>query len=391
MHDNNSKPVILVFTGNYLPGYKAGGPIRSISNIIDRIGDRYSFYVITRDRDLGDTGAYNIVPTSDWVAVGKASVSYLSPSAASMRSMRRLVAEVHPDLIYFNSFFDPLFTIRPLILRLVGLIPPRTKVVVAPRGEFSEGAIELKRLKKRVYMTFAKVFGLYQNVIWQACSVLEMEDIRRELGAAATVFVAENMFNPSMPSQVVKANKMPGLLRAVFVSRISPKKNTYGALNILKGVRKDVELHIYGYVDDVAYWEECRKIISELPGNVKVYYYGAIDHQLIFSEMSKYDVLFLPTFGENFGHVILEAMTCGLPAVISDRTPWRNLADLGVGWDLPLGRPDLFVRILEYCAEMDQVSYHAMSENARRYASKFVQGSIPEKETDKLFRTALFG
>ncbi len=52
-------------------------------------------------------------------------------------------------------------------------------------------------------------------------------------------------------------------------------------------------------------------------------------------------LLFLPTRSENFGHVILEALAAGCPVLLSDRTPWRNLARAGVGWDLPLDRPEL--------------------------------------------------
>jgi hypothetical protein len=37
----NIKLKIMTFVGSYLPGYKAGGPIRTLANIVDRLGDEF--------------------------------------------------------------------------------------------------------------------------------------------------------------------------------------------------------------------------------------------------------------------------------------------------------------------------------------------------------------
>ena len=55
--------------------------------------------------------------------------------------------------------------------------------------------------------------------------------------------------------------------------------------------------------------------------------------------MAANDLFFLPTRGENFGHVIAEALSVGTPVLISDQTPWRKLAAVGLGHDLPLAVP----------------------------------------------------
>ena len=60
-----------------------------------------------------------------------------------------------------------------------------------------------------------------------------------------------------------------------------------------------------------------------------------------------HDLLILPTQGENHGYVIQEALLSGCPVLISDRTPWRGLAALGVGADLPLEQPERFVAWLD--------------------------------------------
>ena len=44
---------ILLVTDHYLPGYRAGGPLRTIAGLIERFADEHEFFVLTRDRDFG--------------------------------------------------------------------------------------------------------------------------------------------------------------------------------------------------------------------------------------------------------------------------------------------------------------------------------------------------
>ena len=84
-----------------------------------------------------------------------------------------------------------------------------------------------------------------------------------------------------------------------------------------------------------------------------VKYHGVIKHEEVARELAGHDLFFLPTWGENFGHVIHEALAAGLPVLISDKTPWRNLEDQGVGWDLPLDAPEKFRRVIEDQSAVD--------------------------------------
>jgi len=85
--------VARIFTtiGSYLPGYKAGGPIRSVANLIDALGDDFEFRVVTSDRDLGEDKAYDGIVKGSWQSVGKANVRYLSPADMHLVSWYRLL------------------------------------------------------------------------------------------------------------------------------------------------------------------------------------------------------------------------------------------------------------------------------------------------------------
>src|SRR3546814_5970605 len=77
--------------------------------------------------------------------------------------------------------------------------------------------------------------------------------------------------------------------------------------------------------------QRCEAAITALPSHVVAVYGGSIEPSDVVPALSRHDIFFLPTFGENYGHVIAEALEAGLRLLISDQTPWRGLAEAGVG------------------------------------------------------------
>ncbi len=84
------RTIILALVHYYLPGFKAGGPIRSISNLVERLGDEFDLRIIAADRDFREDTPYTDVVIEGWNQVGKAQVYYLSAGVGSLRSLLRL-------------------------------------------------------------------------------------------------------------------------------------------------------------------------------------------------------------------------------------------------------------------------------------------------------------
>lgn len=376
---------ILAFLGWYLPGYRGGGPTRTLANMVDRLGDEFEFKIVTSDRDSKDTKPYPGITVDDWNNVGKGKVFYISPNKRSLRYFRRICLNAEYDILYLNSFFSP-FTIKPLLLRWLKLVPNKY-LVIAPRGEFSPGSLSLKKLKKIIYIVVVKIIGLYRGVTWQASSKYDEINIRRWFGEKAKVVVA-----PDLPPQVYMAeesarrsNKAKGSLNILFLSRISREKNLHIALKAISGLKGKIQFNIYGPIENVVYWAECQEIISNLPSHIKVRYCSSVAHGKVISVMSEYDILFLPTKGENFGHAILEAFCAGCPVLISDQTPWRGLEKKNVGWDLPLSRTELFMDVLQGCVEMDNAEYLKWSDEAKKYGLQVLKNEMSVESNRKLF------
>jgi glycosyltransferase involved in cell wall biosynthesis len=384
-----ARPEILVFADYYLPGFKAGGPIRCLANIVNGLGDDFDFRVVTRDRDYGDSKPYSSIRQNTWRPSGKAKVLHLSPDHLSARTLRRVIAESSSRVVYLNSFFSPVFALQTLLLRWLGALPP-ISFIVAPRGEFSPSALKLKKTKKLLYVLLAKSLRLYKDVLWQASNETEEEDIRRCFGAAVRIAVVPDVSAPILPrTERTRVAKRAGQIKVAFASRISRIKNLHAALKMLTRLNGQIEFNIYGPLEDKSYWAACASIITTLPRNISVKYHGAIQHEQMGQVLSENHLFLLPTLGESYGHAIVEAMLAGCPVIISDQTPWRDLEAKRVGWDLPLTRTDLFENALQTCIDMDETTYSLRSASAQAYAMNIVDKNRGTELTRTLFEHAL--
>ena len=169
MNNLSTKPKILVFIPNYLPGYKSGGILRTVVNTVNWLNSDYEFWIVTRDRDLGSDEPYQEILTNEWQYVEGAMVLYLPPELITIHKLTKLIATTSHDLIHLNSFFDSVFTIKVLLARRMGCLS-RKPLILSPRGEFVEGPLKLKYTKKITYIYLSKLLGFYKNVIWHASS-----------------------------------------------------------------------------------------------------------------------------------------------------------------------------------------------------------------------------
>lgn len=366
-----AKKKILVFTSYYLPGYKAGGPIRTISNMVKALGDKFEFYIVTSDRDAFESKPYpGVERNKSWRMVGSANVMYLSPDNRSFGSLRKIIKETPHDFLYLNSYFDYGFSIKVLILRRLRLIPRRV-AVLAPRGEFSEGALELKKNKKALFRSISNLLGLHKGIRWHASSGYEKSDILRVQPKANVkdIRVAVNLPDlSSIYKELDFTSREPGApLRVVFLSRVNQKKNLDFVIEVLRfsGVRADLD--VFGLIDDEVYYKKCEEIANTVP-NLYFRYMGTVSHSDVITTLSRYDLFFLPTKGENYGHVILESLTAGTPALISNTTPWKDFDEQGVGWVVPLENKASFAEKIRFMANMRPDAQLIMRGKSSQYA-----------------------
>lgn len=382
----NQKPKFLIFIRHYLPGFRSGGPVRSVANVVKALSSECEFYVICLNRDNGVVDPYPNLVQREWVEFGAAKVYYASNNELTYSFYKKIISDIRPDLIYLNSLFDRTFSIKPLLSAGRGR---RVPIILAPRGELSPGALGLKEFRKRMFLAVVKAINLYQYVIWHASSVDEQDRILSVFNPdRSQVFLASNL--PDVPKEVLmKTIKKPGALRIVLPARISPMKNTLAAIRMVAKLKGEIELDLWGPLENTEYWPVCQQQIQLCPPNVKVHYRGEVEHEKLHALLQGYDLMLLPTLGENFGHSIIEALSAGLPVIISNRTPWKNLMAEGVGADLPLEDELEFVRQLEYFQSMDERDMENVRNACHHYARVWHAKYANPEEYRKMFNTVI--
>ena len=364
------KKKVLIMAGYYVPSVKGGGPIQSIKNLVDNLSERFDFYLVAADRDLGDDKPFENIKIDEWVQVGNAKVFYTNPSKLTWRKTANVIKSVDYDVIYLNSFFSYKFSTVPILLRKIKKISHKP-IVIAPRGQFSPGALGLKSGKKKLYIKVTNAVGLYKDTTWHATADTEKSHIINVIGNGEKITIANNLTANYKEFKYDKTiEKKKGELKVVFISRVHPKKNLKKAIEFIKNIQGKIIFNIYGPLEDKVYWSECQKIISELPENICVSHQGTVDHNDIIDIFKSHHIFLFPTLGENFGHVISEALIGGCPVIISDNTPWRDLEIKQVGWDIKLKDEDKFVKVLQQCVDLENENYKILSRNAFEYGKR---------------------
>lgn len=383
---NITKISVICITDYFLPGFKGGGPIRTLANLCELLAEDLTFSIFTRDRDLGMTEAYPNISANSWSQTSYGQIFYATPDRFSAKGLRAIMSYGEFDVLYLNSFWSYRASISVYLnWRISGR---NVAILIAPRGEFSPGALALKRLKKSAFLMLMRGLGLYRHVHWHASNSLEASDILRQFpDAEKRIHIAAD------PISMVKVDEAPplfpiktaGRLKIAFISRISPKKNLDGLIKILGGVQRKVELSIYGPIEDAAYWRKCLTRIDELPDGISVVYHGPVDPRDITATFAAHDIFAFPTHGENFGHVIFEALRAGTPVLLSDQTPWKNSA-CGALSIASLNAINEWRQKIEQAADRSQEEQDSLRRAALEYARLYAADDKTRSDNLTMFR-----
>ena len=374
---------ILILIDWFYPGYKAGGPIQSVLNLIHLLRSTYDVYVLTTDTDHGESEPYKNIVSDKWSFSDELGVYiyYAKKSKLNKQQIKTEINNIDANFIYLNHMYSPLFVLYPLLLKYTGKL--KAKLVICPRGALYNSAIAVKAFKKRPLLFVLRLLKIQKKILFHATNEREKVAIEKYF-PAADILVADNL--PDFNQKEFKVlSKYKGDLKCVFISRIVPIKNLSFILDVLQQVKAKILLTIAGPTEDIAYWDLCKKKILKLPSNIQVNFVGSVSKSEIQNLIESHHLFVLPTKGENFGHAIFESFLYGRPVLISDQTPWLDLLDSKSGWDLPLNNPEKFVTTLEEFANFGQQEFDIFARGAWNYAHEFIMKNSSKENYLKLF------
>jgi glycosyltransferase involved in cell wall biosynthesis len=174
---------------------------------------------------------------------------------------------------------------------------------------------------------------------------------------------------------------------ALFLSRVHPKK---GVLELVRAWGQAAptgwRLCIAG-PDEGGHWGQVERLVRQLGLGDRVEYLGPVEGERKAALYREADLFLLPTFSENFGVVVAEALAHGLPVITTRGAPWADLVAHRCGWWIDMGVEPLVAVLREATALTDE-ERAALGARGREYVRRFDWGRIAE-QTLALYRWIL--
>ena len=229
-------------------------------------------------------------------------------------------------LFHYTVFFSLLFSVFQ-----------KKKIVVCPRGSFSVFTLNNKLpFIKLLWLNFF-IKPLLNKIIWQACSYLEERDILNKFPNADVKIINDGIDYESFQNSIlVSRNELLNKFTGITFDDVSIIFFSMGRLHKIKGFDvlidafnlflvkdKYAKLIIAGRDDGVG--KKLENQIKKLNLSSSVFLIGAVNFEDKKLLLNNCDYFTLASEFESFGIVIAEALSCGKPVVISNKTPWKDI------------------------------------------------------------------
>jgi glycosyltransferase involved in cell wall biosynthesis len=309
-----------------------------------------------------------LIEFDKWTEIDNIRVRYCTDnSKLSLRVIFHSIKEIlKNDVILLSS----VFYIPSFFIALFATLTSK-KIIWSPRGELFKSAINGSK-PKLLYVRLLK-FLFSKRIIFHATSSIEKREIEKYFGSSVRTIVIPNYMElHDKKDRIENAGKY-----FLYVGRIAPIK----ALdNLLLGLAKsdtfiksDYKLLIAGGVEKQfeGYYNQLNKILSEnLLLKEKVVFLGNVEGEQKFQLYADAYYSILVSHSENFGNVVIEALSQGTPVIASLGTPWQDLDKKKAGLWID-NNVDEIAENIDKVLAMDVEEYQQVRDNAYKLALNF--------------------
>lgn len=376
---------------SYLPGTLGGGPVRGLSNMVAQLSEHHEFFILTRNHDYLDSNAYPNIKPNEWIKDEAGSQVYYASGQCWKRASIEAIEALKPDWIYLQGAFSPMTRVLLSACKSNKALHGY-KILLAPHGNLSPATLKHHAWRKYFWLSYAKTRNLYSHVSWHSASARESEQIRKCFGAGVDIRevpmapaprefserVTEPNPAPFNPNLELDSRQPAKCLRLVYFGRLSPEKNlefAFKCLSEFATTHPDTQV-VYDVIGSGSpgYVSQLEAIAHQMPANLHISFIGQLSVSALRAQLCQsadsndasleargaYACMLMPSRTENFSYTILESLQAGIPVLVSDQTPWRDLMAKGVGWDLPLQAVD------SWCLALEELSRQSAAEESER-------------------------
>lgn len=316
----------ILLIGPFPPVYSYGGPTKSIHGIYCTLRDsEFDCKVLSPIKNL-DGSNIDIISSNQDIIYSKNFYFDFFKIAKNV------------DVIWFNSFFE--FKLIFLIFFSKIL---KFKLIISPRGQLSDEAIKTSNsFIKKIFIAVIKI--LKSSLYFHSTSNSETDAITDKINTS-NITCLSNLFTLKFLENTQDKSKY------IFYSRIHKKKGLYFLLKTIDDNNINIDLDVYGFIEDKNYWKKCKILIDKLDN---INYMGSIDNGDLQILKNKYSFFIFPTLNENFGHIIIELISLGIIPIISkSTTPFDIQINEKIGLNFSLNSQSELSDILNKTKQID--------------------------------------
>jgi glycosyltransferase involved in cell wall biosynthesis len=237
------------------------------------------------------------------------------------------IKELHEQkkfaLIHLHGIWPPLLVVGALFARIKGI-----PLVISPHGCLEPWALDYKKKKKLLALKTYQGYVLRSASMFVATADQELKSIRN-LGYRQPVAVIPNGVDVSLPA---KTEVLAELKTILFLSRLHPKKGLLDLVEAWVLVRQPGWRIVIAGADEGGYREVVEALINKKGLKPDFEFTGFVDGERKQSCFDTATLFILPTYSENFGIAIAEALANELPVITTTGAPWHDLVEHQCGW-----------------------------------------------------------
>lgn len=311
---------------------KTGGTAFFLQTLANEIAKTNEVYIITKKTDAQvEMKNVNIINLD----------IRLSKLPSFFLKLNQSVKRINPDIIHINV----IWMLQSFIMHLVAKINNK-KVVLSPHGMLEPWIMKRNKWKKKIALFLYQRYSIRTADFIHVTSKQESDNLK-EFKLNSNIEMIPNavtISNNELKSSWKISNKL------LFLSRIHVKKGIELFIETVRQLGddfKDIEIIVAGD-GEPHYIESLKKTISDYKLENKFKFIGGIYGVDKWNLIRSVDVMVLPTFSENFGIVIAEALACGTPVITTKGTPWESIQTHNCGWWIDIDVESLSLALKDY-------------------------------------------
>lgn len=260
-----------------------------------------------------------------------------------------------PLIIHIHAWWNLVSVLTCIIAQL-----QKVPVILSPRGTLSSYSFSNNHTFVKKWIHLLAVKNLLSNCFFHVTSEQEKRDLLQLFKPEFVQIIPNFIWLPAVSEQN-KVHQSP-ILKMLFLSRIEAKKGLEILLEALEGINFQYQLTIAGN-GEAAYINSLKKNLAKRNMVPFVKWIGFQHQDVKFTVLQAHDLLVLPSHNENFGNVVIEALSVGTAVLISKNVGLADYIDANnLGWtceNQPEKLRETLFKINNHRHRLDQIRSNA--------------------------------